>query len=134
MLHTQAACLSSVQLALKQLLAVKLYRIPTLQAAALLDEGKQKYNNGDKMGALKLFDRCLEKVRASKLTGRLLFPPVDKLTAYMVVQQAPSQEQRQAALFNSTAVHASFGDIELAQITLRGAVRVCPDLAHSVEA
>ena len=35
-----------------------------LQAAALLDEGKQKYNNGDKMGALKLFERCLEKVRA----------------------------------------------------------------------
>ncbi len=34
--------------------------------------------------------------------------------------QAPSLEQRQAALFNSTAVHASFGDVELAQITLRG--------------
>ena len=34
--------------------------------------------------------------------------------------QSPTQQERQAALFNSTAVHASFGDIELAQITLRG--------------
>ena len=49
----------------------------------------------------------------------------------MVVRQAPSQEQRQAAFFNSTAVHASFGDIELAQITLRGAVRLCPDSVYA---
>ena len=34
--------------------------------------------------------------------------------------QSPTQQERQAALFNSTAVHASFGDVELAQITLRG--------------
>ena len=51
----------------------------------------------------------------------------------MVVRQAPSQEQRQAAFFNSTAVHASFGDIELAQITLRGAVRLCPDSVYALE-
>ncbi len=37
------------------------------------------------------------------------------------ILQDPTTSQRQAALFNSTAVHASFGDIELAQITLRGA-------------
>ena len=37
-----------------------------------------------------------------------------------VAMQSPTQQERQAALFNSTAVHASFGDVELAQITLRG--------------
>ncbi|EIE20427.1 hypothetical protein COCSUDRAFT_43871 [Coccomyxa subellipsoidea C-169] len=36
--------------------------------------------------------------------------------------QSPTLSQRHAALFNSTAVHASFGDIELAQITLREGV------------
>ena len=34
--------------------------------------------------------------------------------------QDPSIEDRQAALFNSTCVHASFGDVEFAQVTLRG--------------
>ncbi len=38
--------------------------------------------------------------------------------------QSPTEQERQAALFNSTAVHASFGDIELAQITLRGPLLV----------
>ena len=38
--------------------------------------------------------------------------------------QSPTEQERQAALFNSTAVHASFGDIELAQITLRGLLLV----------
>ena len=40
--------------------------------------------------------------------------------------QSPTQQERQAALFNSTAVHASFGDVELAQITLRGLSAVVP--------
>ncbi|KAK9826834.1 hypothetical protein WJX81_005525 [Elliptochloris bilobata] len=71
-------------------------RLAESRCSALLDEGKQKYNVGDKMGALKLFERCLN--------------------------QAPSLEQRQAALFSATAVHASFGDIELAQITLRDGI------------
>jgi len=30
--------------------------------------------------------------------------------------------QRQAALYGTLAVHASFGDVELAQMSLRGAV------------
>jgi len=34
--------------------------------------------------------------------------------------QDPTIEDRQAALFNSTCVHASFGDVEFAQVTLRG--------------
>ena len=40
--------------------------------------------------------------------------------------QSPTQQERQAALFNSTAVHASFGDVELAQITLRGVSTLVP--------
>lgn len=43
-----------------------------------------------------------------------------KLYSISCTLQDPTISQRQAALFNSTAVHASFGDIELAQITLRG--------------
>lgn len=31
--------------------------------------------------------------------------------------------QRQASLYGQTAVHASFGDVELAQMTLRGGCR-----------
>ena len=39
--------------------------------------------------------------------------------------QSPTLPQRRAAHFNATAVHASFGDVELAQITLRGARATC---------
>ncbi len=35
--------------------------------------------------------------------------------------QDPDLRQRQLALYNATCVHASFGDAELAQVTLRGA-------------
>lgn len=40
--------------------------------------------------------------------------------------QAPSQKQRQAALFKSTAVHASFGDVELAHLALHGMQALTP--------
>eukprot|EP00884_Botryococcus_braunii_P003830 jgi/Botrbrau1/13448/Bobra.0082s0052.1 len=63
------------------------------EARELIMQGQVKFRNGDRMGALKLFEESLEK--------------------------GPSREERQAALFNATAVHASFGDVELAQITLR---------------
>ena len=36
--------------------------------------------------------------------------------------QDASRQDQQAALYNSTCVHASFGDLELAQMTLRGVV------------
>lgn len=39
----------------------------------------------------------------------------------LCMQDAGRQDQ-QAALYNSTCVHASFGDLELAQMTLRGVV------------
>ena len=42
------------------------------------------------------------------------------LTHLACCVQDPSIEDRQAALFNSTCVHASFGDVEFAQVTLRG--------------
>ncbi|CAL5218471.1 g155 [Coccomyxa viridis] len=63
------------------------------EAAECIAKGQEKYNAGDRMGALKFFEQSLQK--------------------------SPTQQERQAALFNSTAVHASFGDVELAQITLR---------------
>ena len=34
--------------------------------------------------------------------------------------QASTSKQRQAALYGITAVHAAFGDVELAQMSLRG--------------
>ncbi len=41
-------------------------------------------------------------------------------TSFHQHAQDPTIEDRQAALFNSTCVHASFGDVEFAQVTLRG--------------
>lgn len=45
----------------------------------------------------------------------------------------PDPGQRQAALFNATCVHAAFGDVELAQITLREAVQCGLDFSKAVE-
>eukprot|EP00891_Asterochloris_glomerata_P003737 jgi/Astpho2/3737/fgenesh1_pg.00060_%23_45_t len=64
------------------------------RASELLEQGKLKYSSGDRMGALKLFERVLQTEDASR-------------------------QDQQAALYNSTCVHASFGDLELAQMTLR---------------
>lgn len=36
------------------------------------------------------------------------------------LQEGVTTRQKQEALYGSTAVHATFGDVELAQITLRG--------------
>jgi hypothetical protein len=66
------------------------------EAAELIARGEKRYNNNDRMGALKLFEDALSK--------------------------EPSVQERQRALFSSTCVHASFGDVELAQITLREAI------------
>ena len=93
------------------------------QAAVLLEQGKDKYAKGDKMGALRLWERCLKQVRPCCLPHhafKLELMSSTHQTLTLTEPQEPSIEQRQAALFNSTAVHASFGDVELAQITLRG--------------
>ena len=39
-----------------------------------------------------------------------------------IITQDPTAPQKAAALFGNTAVHASFGDVELAQMTLRAAI------------
>ena len=36
--------------------------------------------------------------------------------------QKPSKEERAKALYGATCIHASFGDVEIAQTTLRGTV------------
>ncbi|GFH23075.1 uncharacterized protein HaLaN_20629, partial [Haematococcus lacustris] len=65
------------------------------KVSELLSEGKRKYESGDRMAALRSFETAL-------------------------AQAELSAKDRQAALYGSLAVHASFGDVELAQITLRG--------------
>ena len=75
-------------------LAVSLHtHPPAAQAEALLSQGRAKWDGGDRMGALRLWEQSLDA--------------------------APTPDQRRAALFNAAAVHASFGDLELAQIPLK---------------
>ncbi len=62
----------------------------------LLSAGKVKYESGDRMGALRLWED--------------------------IPSNGPTQQERVTAAYNQTCVHASFGDLELAQITLRDAV------------
>jgi len=66
------------------------------EARELLAAGKVKYESGDRMGALKLWED--------------------------VPRYNPDDQERMTALYNCTCVHAGFGDVELAQITLRDAV------------
>jgi hypothetical protein len=66
------------------------------EARELLSAGKVKYESGDKMTALQLWEKALSS--------------------------DPDNIQRKTALYNCTCVHAGFGDVELAQITLRDAV------------
>lgn len=73
----------------------------------MLDEAKKKYENNDRMGALNLWEQSLK--------------------------QNPETEQRIAALFNATCVHAGFGDVELAQITLREAVQRGLDFSKAIQ-
>ena len=47
--------------------------------------------------------------------------------------QNPTAPQRQAALFGNTAVHASFGDVELAQMTLRAAIQEGLDFEQALQ-
>ena len=49
-----------------------------------------------------------------------MFPLQRSQSSFHQHVQDPTIEDRQAALFNSTCVHASFGDVEFAQVTLRG--------------
>ncbi|PNW82210.1 hypothetical protein CHLRE_06g278104v5 [Chlamydomonas reinhardtii] len=76
-------------------------RAVTVQASAkageLLEKAKKKYEEGDRLQAMNLYEAALN--------------------------EEPTIEQKRAALFGVTAVHASFGDVELAQMTLREGIR-----------
>ena len=73
----------------------------------LLSAGKVKFESGDRMGALKLWEEIPSK--------------------------GPTQQERVTAAYNQTCVHASFGDLELAQITLRDAVLEGLDFKQMLE-
>jgi hypothetical protein len=77
-------------------------------AAEQLARGRAKFDAGDRGGALRLWEEAAADASAT--------------TA-----------QRVAAYYNATCVHASFGDVELAQITLRAALLGGLDFAAAVE-
>lgn len=63
----------------------------------LIAEGKAKYEKGDKMGALKLFEEASSR--------------------------SEDLSVKRAALYNQCCCHTYFGDLELAQIALREAIQ-----------
>jgi hypothetical protein len=77
-------------------------------AAEQLARGRAKFDAGDRGSALRLWEEAAADASAT--------------TA-----------QRVAAYYNATCVHASFGDVELAQITLRAALLGGLDFAAAVE-
>lgn len=74
------------------------FAVCSSKGSELLQQAKQKYSAKDLMGALKLYEDVLGQAEATT-------------------------RQKQEALYGSTAVHATFGDVELAQITLREAIK-----------
>eukprot|EP00192_Tetraselmis_astigmatica_P018905 CAMPEP_0117671922 /NCGR_PEP_ID=MMETSP0804-20121206/13617_1 /TAXON_ID=1074897 /ORGANISM="Tetraselmis astigmatica, Strain CCMP880" /LENGTH=252 /DNA_ID=CAMNT_0005480465 /DNA_START=58 /DNA_END=816 /DNA_ORIENTATION=+ len=80
----------------------------SLKAQELTEEGKAFYTAGNRMGAMRCFEEALE--------------------------EGPTPEQRQAALYNIICCHASFGDVELAQITLRDAINAGLNFEAALEA
>ncbi|EFJ53096.1 hypothetical protein VOLCADRAFT_120180 [Volvox carteri f. nagariensis] len=76
-------------------------------ADSILAKAKAKYTEGDRLQAMKLYED--------------------------VLNEEPTPEQRRAALFGVTAVHASFGDVELAQMTLREGLRNGLDYEKALE-
>ncbi|KAK9841165.1 hypothetical protein WJX74_001299 [Apatococcus lobatus] len=71
------------------------------EASGTIAAGKEKYKGGDRMGALKLFEDA--------------------------VNQDPSVPERQSAHYHAMCVHASYGDVELAQISLRSGLNAGMD-------
>ncbi|GIL49803.1 hypothetical protein Vafri_6032 [Volvox africanus] len=77
------------------------------KADAILEKAKAKYKEGDRLQAMKLYED--------------------------VLNEEPTADQKRAALFGVTAVHAAFGDVELAQMTLREALRNGLDYEKALE-
>ncbi|KAG2501907.1 hypothetical protein HYH03_000405 [Edaphochlamys debaryana] len=67
------------------------------KADSILVKAKAKYEEGDRLQAMKLYED--------------------------VMAEDPTPQQKVASLYGQTAVHAAFGDVELAQMTLREALR-----------
>lgn len=69
-------------------------------------------------------------------SARAKFDAADRMGALALWEAAlkadPDDAQRLAALYNATVVHAGFGDVELAQITLREAVQRGLDFGATV--
>eukprot|EP00877_Chromochloris_zofingiensis_P006232 jgi/Chrzof1/1862/Cz10g24030.t1 len=80
------------------------------QATQLLQQANEKYNSKDMMGALKLYEDVIQQANVEATT-----------------------RQKQAALYSATAIHAYFGDVELAQITLREAIRQGLDFEQAIQ-
>eukprot|EP01025_Chloroclados_australasicus_P055680 TRINITY_DN6802_c0_g1_i2.p3 TRINITY_DN6802_c0_g1~~TRINITY_DN6802_c0_g1_i2.p3 ORF type:complete len:223 (-),score=14.13 TRINITY_DN6802_c0_g1_i2:326-994(-) len=78
------------------------------EAEQQIKQGLKQYKSGNKMGALDSFEKSLN--------------------------MNPSKEQSQAALYNATCVHANFGDVELAQVSLREAMVAGLDFELAVAA
>ncbi|GBF90005.1 hypothetical protein Rsub_02711 [Raphidocelis subcapitata] len=77
------------------------------KAAELLARAHERYSSKDLMAAMKLYED-------------------------VVNEDGATTRQKQAALYGSTAVHASFGDIELAQITLREGLKYGLDFEQAL--
>ncbi|KAG1665498.1 hypothetical protein FOA52_009759 [Chlamydomonas sp. UWO 241] len=77
------------------------------KAGKLLLEARRKYETGDKLGSVKLYEEVLD--------------------------EDPSITQRQASFHGQTAVHAAFGDVELAQMTLRAAIQEGLDFEQALQ-
>ena len=123
----------------------------TSKAALLVAQGRAKYAAGDRMGALALFESALKQVRPRHRKSVVfvishLAPPVknsrppspNSLSLPSSITndnpQSPSAPEAAAASWNATVVHCSFGDVELAQVTLREALAAGLDFDAALRA
>ena len=124
----------------------------TSKAALLVAQGRAKYAAGDRMGALALFESALKQVRPRHrksvvfVISHLAPPPVKNsrplspnslsLPSSLTNDnpQSPSAPEAAAASWNATVVHCSFGDVELAQVTLREALAAGLDFDAALRA
>ena len=117
----------------------------------MVAQGRAKYAAGDRMGALALFESALKQVRPRHRKSVVfvishLAPPVKNsrppspnslsLPSSLTNDnpQSPSAPEAAAASWNATVVHCSFGDVELAQVTLREALAAGLDFDAALRA
>ena len=78
------------------LLRLRLVSAHAISIAETLADGRQQFNAGDRMGAVRTWESALDL--------------------------SPTPEEAQEVLWHCTCIHASFGDLELAKMTLRDAI------------